>query len=153
CSANVFIRARVTTTGFSNCDANRPDAIASFLVGGLGQANGWLSVVAGAETSGGSFIGYPNDGLETEIATTQTSMSLGTPFMFYLEINARADVLDCDFPPASISTGDATVEVFLPLGGPVFNLPPGITANSQQLRIVNNRWLGPPCPADINNDG
>lgn len=44
-------------------------------------------------------------------------------------------------------TADAGETLSFPTDGPVFHLPPGFTAHSKQLRIVDNRWIPIPEPS------
>jgi hypothetical protein len=68
------------------------------------------------------------------------------PVLLYVVTGAAAGSL----VPA---TSSASVTARLPIGEPVFILPPGYTANSPDLNIVNNIWNGQTlCRADFNDD-
>ena len=61
-------------------------------------------------------------------------------------LNVRADggvTVDVERTVAT-AEADFLNTLSLPTEGPVFDLPPGFTVNSEQLMIVNNRFLGAP---------
>lgn len=156
-SMNFDLAGFVVTQGASNCLSNRPAARASILLqsGGM-NASGEKSIAGAAATLTGAFVGVPDDGSSVLRTTTSGGVSLATPAVLQIIVTLSADVLYCDRPPAQIGDASALVRLSLPCLGPVFNLPPGISASSAQLGIVDNRWIGGvccPCPADFDGSG
>lgn len=152
---HLVLRARWETVGTSNCDPFSPQASGSFNVSAPGgNASGSFALSGGAALSiGGVLTGYPNDGSELAFTGQPASAPLETPQAVSVILSCSAGVSYCDFPPADLGSARAMLQLSLPLHGPVFDLPAGITANSPLLHIVNNRFV-PPCgPADTNHDG
>lgn len=144
------------TLGTSNCSASRPRAIIYFSMsmGGLNASGTRAFEPDLGLTVDGPFIGYPNDGTLIPAVTTGSLRNLVIPDMFSVYIVSQTDVLYCDFPPAELGSARARIQWQLPCGAPIFDLPPGYTANSAQLGIVNNIFHGPRCGiSDLNCDG
>jgi hypothetical protein len=154
---NYYVRAHVLTTGLSNCNPGYPTAGINFAISIGGGASGDYHVIRGTDMPGAesAFETYPNDGSISIQATRPGSVYLGSPTSLTIGLSSVASVLYCDSPPADLGSAEGMVEVGLLSIVPVFNLPPGITANCPSLHIVDNHWQGTsPCgSADFNGDG
>lgn len=141
-SMNFLYRGYFDTQGLSNCSASYPMAQSYFLVepplNTSALSGNLMREGANPPRTEGLFEGYPND-LSWVAATTQTaSTDLDLARTLTVVLYDASRVSYCDLPPPGIGVGEGVVEIALPCGAPVFNLPAGYTANSGQLGIVDN---------------
>ncbi len=98
-------------------------------------------------------LATPLDGTLVDATTNRVGVQLTANTQFWLSLDAYADIVYCAGQPPAIGQAVSGIRVAFPCTGPVFNLPPGITANSARFGIVNNRFVGAVCcPADFNGD-
>ncbi|MFO0831660.1 MAG: hypothetical protein U0637_07430 [Phycisphaerales bacterium] len=107
----------------------------------------------------GALAGYPNDYSPLHLTTPSQTFTLTQPVTVQFIAQCSQSVLYNPVAPSPRSgSADTDVRISYPCGTPVFNLPPGSTANSVSLGIVNNIWVNGPCgptcdPIDFNGDG
>lgn len=155
-SLNFLVADSIGTEGVSNCSEFRPHAGVSFFIScaGMGAAGANSFEPTSGLQATGALASIPADGALHPLTSRAALVSLAIPNQFTFHADSSTLVLYCDRPPAAVGDAHALLAWSLPCGSPVFNLPPGITANSAQLGIVNNTWTGPRCcPADFNHDG
>ncbi len=128
------------------------------ILGSVTTIGGYDLRPSGPITSG-ALIGYPNDFSPLHLTTPSQTFTLTQPVTVQFIAQCSQTALYNSVAP-SPRTGSATTDVRIsyPCGTPVFNLPPGITANSVSLGIVNNIWVNGPCgptcdTIDFNTDG
>jgi hypothetical protein len=155
-SMNLVIRARYVPTGASNCNPNDPRGGIVFNVDcpfdNLTRVRGARQSFGAQFTEFETLVDFPNDGSPTPVTSPSSVVNLGQARTLHMDVEGTGTTQYCDRPPAAIGSVDDFIEVGLPRGTPVFNLPAGFTANSVHANIVNNIWQGP-CPADYNGDG
>ncbi len=127
------------TLGASNCFSYAPQSEVQFRLDGPGgaSAEGYYNRQPSAQNVTGVFAGYPND-LSWMAGSAPGFTALASPQALTLHIGTNQRVGYCDRPPADFGQALGRIEVALPCGSPVFDLPTGYTANSTQLGIVNN---------------
>lgn len=129
--------------GISNCSPYAPQSEVQFhLYGpGGGNADGYFNRQPGVLTVNGAFAGYPND-FTWALGSAPGFTALAFPTTLSVRLGTLQHVGYCDSPPADFGQAAGRIEVALPCGTPVFDLPAGYTVNSTQLGIVNNVRVG-----------
>lgn len=127
------------TVGLSNCAPDNPLASAYFYFGAPGGPASGTFTRRGADplTVLGAFVAYPND-FTWARGTAGGFVAPIVANSLFVQVQHQVSVLYCDRPPAAIGRAEVRLEVALPCGEPVFDLPPGYTVNSAQLGIVDN---------------
>lgn len=100
-----------------------------------------------------SFLGMLQnyDGIHPLVTPSFTVLA-NTPFKIHIYLQAFATVDVTTYPvSSSFADTDYSHTLTLVTDRPVFNLPPGYTANSPQLALVDNLFVRP-CPGDLNAD-
>ncbi len=162
-SAAIQVWVSAQYRGFSDfggslpCSFNLRQADLGFSLGLQGQTTGGRYVRRDLDSSSSFPPGVLPDGQTYVVTAGPYVVTLGTSVSLHMAAAAEVSAGIC-FPPASEMSPvvDAVSKIFLQPGQMVFTLPPGITANSSQARIVNNVFLGAPpaCDSiDFNNDG
>ncbi len=111
---------------------------------GLSEYAGNLTV-----TESGPLVGFSGNDVitgPTIVVPTNTPLKIGIGMSVYAAVGAPYSVLS-----NSASNADFSHTLTLATDRPVFDLPPGYTANSAQAGIVNNFFVKP-CPGDLNGD-
>jgi hypothetical protein len=138
----------------------------------LPQSNNSFRVILGSSTSGGTYVirpsgttttgvlvSYPNDYSPLHATTPTQTFTLTQPVTVQFIAQCYQSVSYNPVAPSPrIGSSDTDLRISFPCGTPVFNLPPGITANSVSLGIINNLWTHPSCgptcdTIDFNADG
>ena len=89
-------------------------------------------------------IPWPADEIHADISTPLVTLPTGVPHGVFLGLElvvGAGTITDGENLSAS---GNFANTLSFPLSGPVFDLPPGFTANSLSGLIVNNQWIGAP---------
>ncbi len=97
---------------------------------------------------------FMNTGTTTVPAGAYTTNSATLPLNYpiYVDIRAGVRCVTQSWPNGhAYASGHGRLGFHV--NEPVFNLPPGYTANSPSLNIVNNFWVPPPVPGDLDGDG
>lgn len=97
------------------------------------------------QTPNGLLNGIPwPDNVDADITTPSVTLPTGAVHSVFLDITLT--VGGGTFTPDESLSANGTFSntMSFPLSGPVFNLPPGFTANSLSGLIVNNQWVGGP---------
>jgi FlgD Ig-like domain len=115
-------------------------------ISGFGERHCEISLVlAHGATFGYDFAGTAT---ATHLASPSRSVTIGAPFTIGIDVAGRA----WGIAPGASSAASYDLDVFASLGsGPVFDLPPGYTANSADGFIVDNLYVPPgatSAPAD-----
>lgn len=135
---------------------------------GAGPSNAPGTIGAVLRTYDGGTLSATNSGIFStlglgstfnlhDVYETNTLMvAVGTPQRLTLGMNVAASVVSRNFhtpatifTPALAVTSDFSNTLSFSFNGPVFNLPVGYTANSQQAGIVNNQFTVVPLPAPL----
>jgi hypothetical protein len=160
-SLNFVVQLAASTSGSPDPVLSSPTSSNRFRVNFASspQVLGNYDIAEGVATITGAFVGYPNDGSPQHVTTAPTTVSLGSPTGVTFTMFCYQTVHYLSQPPSPRNgTAQADFRLSLPCGSPVFNLPPGFTANSASMGIVNNMWqhasCGPSCDSiDFNADG
>ena len=89
-------------------------------------------------------IPWPADGIHADITTPVVTLPTGVPQGVFLAMTLTVGAATF-IPGESLSaSGEFANTISFPLSGPVFDLPPGFTANAPSGLIVNNQWVGAP---------
>ena len=84
-----------------------------------------------------SFCGQPSSG-SSDFVTPAATVALNSPFSPTFQASSMSRVQLC----AGDFVSNSVAEISLSFPDPVFDLPPGVTANSPDLGIVDNHWIG-----------
>jgi hypothetical protein len=161
-SLNFLVGVTQARAGRSNCSLFTPNLSStfSFRMSQEIRADGsrGYNLAQGEVASGLITLADPTDGRPVPHVTSSGFVQLTVRQPFTLTIDGYTNVTYCGQPPAPPERGVAAsaLRFLFPCDGPVFNLPAGITVNSVQLGIANNRWIlagTACCPADFNGDG
>ena len=92
-------------------------------------------------------LGFPASAIDQQFVTPVTNAAPNQPLRLDFELMAYSDMAGAGATESDFFTGQSGVA--LPLGVPVFNLPPGYTVDIPELNIVNNYVA---LPATLNGD-
>ena len=92
-------------------------------------------------------LGFPASAIDQAFVTPVTNAAPNQPLRLDVELMAYSDMAGVGTTESDFFTGQSGVA--LPLGVPVFNLPPGYTVDIPELNIVNNYVA---LPATLNGD-
>jgi hypothetical protein len=148
-STNLVLEGFITTDVDAVSNASGTTAVKS-----IQTTVGTFQIVGVTSDDSGVLKGFPNDGSAFPFILDENTALLQEPEQVKLSMSAS---VACGFTnaflPGAVSVQNDMV-LHLPIGSPVFNLPPGITANSKALNIVNNIWQGAPgLEGDLDGDG
>jgi hypothetical protein len=98
----------------------------------------------------GNFFPFLQDGPQSSTASGPFSsgswvVPVGSPIYFHVTLNGYAGATSRYGEEYATSFEGS---VYLPTDGPIFNLPPGYTANSVSAQIVDNRFTAVPEPSE-----
>ncbi len=92
-------------------------------------------------------LGFPASAIDQAFVTPVTNAAPNQPLRLDFELMVYSDMAGVGTTESDFFTGQSGVA--LPLGVPVFNLPPGYTVDIPELNIVNNYVA---LPATLNGD-
>jgi len=75
------------------------------------------------------------------------TLPLNVPVELYIALHSQAIARACPILPACTAEANFANTVYLPLSGPVFNLPSGVTVESADWAISNNQFSPVPEPS------
>ena len=160
-SLNFVVRLRASISGPADpIQSTLPQSANSIrAILGSSTAAGSYNVRPSGPVTSGFLVGYANDFSPLSLTTPAQTFTLTQPVTVQFIAQCYQTVLYNGVPPfPRVGASDTDVQISFPCGTPVFNLPPGVTANSVSLGIVNNLWMHAscgspnPCPADFNGD-